>query len=185
MILMEKNRFLLFIFSFMPGAGQMYLDMMRKGLVLMTLFCGVVFCAAFFYFELLLALLPVIWFYAFFDAMNSGRLTYEERKQADKDFFVSMDQIWSGDLQAMMQKRHVFVGTVCLLAGIYILFANVLGGVIYRLDNYLPGFGGIFRKFPTLLISIFIIVWGVRLVKGDKKTEQPADFKEFEGEKHD
>ena len=30
---MERNKFLVFCFAFVPGAGQMYLGMMKKGLV--------------------------------------------------------------------------------------------------------------------------------------------------------
>lgn len=180
---MEKNRLLLFLFSFMPGAGQMYLNMMKKGLILMTLFCGVTFCAAFFYFELLLALLPVIWFYSFFDALNSGHLTYEERIAADSDFMMGLYQITSGDTKSLLKKGHAFLGVICVLLGIYILFDNVFRDLLWSLDNYLPGFRGIFHKFPTLLIAVFIIVWGVRLVRGDRKAEKPVDFKEYEGDK--
>lgn len=182
---MEKNRLLLFLFSFMPGAGQMYLNMMKKGLILMTLFCGVTFCAAFFYFELLLALLPVIWFYSFFDALNSGHLTYEERIAADANFFTDMDRVFANDMGALLKKSHLFLGTVLVLAGVYLLFNNVFSGVIRSLDNYLPGLLGIFHKFPTLLVAIFIIVWGIRLAKGGKKPEEPVDFKEYEGDKHE
>lgn len=182
---MEKNRLLLFLFSFMPGAGQMYLNMMKKGIVLMSLFCGVAFITGFFNFELLLCLLPVIWFYSFFDALNSGRLTYEERLVADRNFFTDIDQMFSADMSGMLKKSHLFFGTVLVLAGVYLLLNNVFNNLIWQLDEYLPGFRGIFHKFPTLLIAIFIIVWGIRLVKGEKKLEKPADFKEYEGDKHE
>ncbi len=182
---MEKNRLLLFLFSFIPGAGQMYLNMMKKGMVLMSLFCGVAFCAAFFYFEWLLFLLPVIWFYSFFDAINSGHLTYEERLAADKTFFTDIDHMFSSDMSGILEKSHLFLGAILVLAGIYLLFNNVFGNLIWRLDDYLPGLHGIFHKFPTLLVAIFIIVWGIRLVKGGKKPEAPTDFKEYEGDKHE
>lgn len=182
---MEKNKLLLFLFSFMPGAGQMYLDMMKKGLVLMSLFCGVVFCAAFFYFEFLLFLLPVIWFYAFFDALNSGHMTYEERKAADSNFMMGIYQISSGDTKSVLRKGHAFLGIICILLGIYILFDNVFREMIWHLEDYFPVVYTVFRKFPTLLIAIFIIVWGVKLVKGDKKADNTADFKEYEGDKHE
>lgn len=35
---MERNKFLVFCFAFVPGAGQMYLGMMKKGLVIMSAF---------------------------------------------------------------------------------------------------------------------------------------------------
>ena len=39
---MNKNRFLVFLFSLIPGAGQMYLGYMRRGICLMALFCAVI-----------------------------------------------------------------------------------------------------------------------------------------------
>lgn len=38
---MERNKFLVFCFAFVPGAGQMYLGMMKKGLVIMGAFWAV------------------------------------------------------------------------------------------------------------------------------------------------
>ena len=35
---MKKNSFLTFCFAFIPGAGEMYLGMMKKGLAVMLLF---------------------------------------------------------------------------------------------------------------------------------------------------
>lgn len=163
----------------------MYLNMMKKGIVLMTVFCGIGFCAAFFYLELLLALLPVVWFYSFFDALNSGHLTYEERIAADKSFFMDIDRMFTGDMGGILKKGHLFFGTILVLAGVYLLFNNVFNNLIWRLDEYLPGLHGIFHKFPTLLVAIFIIVWGIRLVKGEKTIGKPVDFKEYEGDKHE
>ena len=163
----------------------MYLNMMKKGIVLMTFFCGVGFIAAFFNIELLLFLLPVVWFYSFFDANNSGHLTYEERIGADQAFFSDIDRMFTGDMGGMLKKGHLFFGTILVLAGVYLLMNNVFNNLIWQLDEYLPGLHGIFHKFPTLLIAIFIIVWGIRLVKGEKPTEKPVDFKEYEGDKHE
>ena len=39
---MERNKFLVFCFAFVPGAGQMYLGMMKKGLVIMSVFWAVI-----------------------------------------------------------------------------------------------------------------------------------------------
>lgn len=163
----------------------MYLNMMKKGIVLMTFFCGVGFIAAFFNIELLLFLLPVVWFYSFFDANNSGHLTYEERIGADSDFMMGLYQMASGDTKNVLKKGHAFLGVIFVLLGLYLLFDNVFRDLLWSLDSYLPGFRGIFHKFPTLLIAIFIIVWGIRLVKGEKPTEKPVDFKEYEGDKHE
>ena len=37
---MMKNGILTFLFAFCPGAGQMYQGYMKRGLSLITMFCG-------------------------------------------------------------------------------------------------------------------------------------------------
>ena len=67
---MRKSSFLTFCFAFIPGAGQMYLGMMKKGTAIMALFAALSFLSGFLNLGILLAALPVIWFYSFFDTFN-------------------------------------------------------------------------------------------------------------------
>ena len=67
---MKKSSFWTFVFSLFPGAGHMYLGLMKKGASLMLLFCLTIALSGFLNLSFLLILLPVIWFYSFFDAMN-------------------------------------------------------------------------------------------------------------------
>lgn len=188
---MEKSRLLLFLFSFMPGAGQMYLGMMKKGVCFMTLFCGIFSFTILFRLEFVLFLLPIVWFYSFFDSFNSGHFTYEERMVQDADFFFDLSGFLGEHLDGILAKRHVFIGAASIFLGVYILLNHVLRSWIYCLDEFVPGLAatviGIFNKLPTCVIAIIIIWWGIRLMKGEtKSTSLPAaDFKEFEGEHHE
>jgi len=40
---MERSKFWAFVFSFMPGAGEMYLGLKRKGTEIMLIFLGIFF----------------------------------------------------------------------------------------------------------------------------------------------
>ena len=84
---MERNKFLVFCFAFVPGAGQMYLGMMKKGLVIMGAFWAVIAIAVMLNLGVLFVFLPIIWFYAFFDTFNSARYHADQRLQMDYKFW--------------------------------------------------------------------------------------------------
>ena len=66
---MRKSRILTFLFALWPGAGQMYLGYMKRGVSLMGIFCLLISITGFLNLSFLFFLLPVIWFYAFFDTL--------------------------------------------------------------------------------------------------------------------
>ncbi|HHY97644.1 MAG TPA: hypothetical protein GX509_02770 [Firmicutes bacterium] len=78
-----KSSFLVFLFALIPGAGQMYLGLMNRGLQIMAFFFGALFIAGAVGrpFDQLWSVLvaPVTWFYSFFDTFQiSGRLARGE-----------------------------------------------------------------------------------------------------------
>lgn len=74
---MRKSRILTFLFALWPGAGQMYLGYMKRGVSLMGIFCLLISITGFLNLSFLFFLLPVIWFYAFFDTLNLRSMSYE------------------------------------------------------------------------------------------------------------
>ena len=75
----KKSRFLAILFGFCPGAGQMYLGKMNRGLTLMSLFFGDIALGVIF--PPMLFILPLIWFYAFFDSLNLSGLNATQLEQ--------------------------------------------------------------------------------------------------------
>ena len=80
---MRKSRILTFLFALWPGAGQMYLGYMKRGVSLMGVFCLLIAITGFLNLGILFFLLPVIWFYAFFDTLNLRSMSYEFLPQDD------------------------------------------------------------------------------------------------------
>ena len=74
---MRKSKILTFLFALFPGAGQMYLGYMKRGVSLMTAFFLVFALMGFLGMSFLAFFLPVIWFYAFFDTLNLRSMSYE------------------------------------------------------------------------------------------------------------
>lgn len=187
---MEKNRLFTFLFAFMPGAGQMYLGMMKKGIILMSSFLVFFAIASYFGFYFTICILPVIWFYAFFDTMNMRHLGYETRIQMDEDFFEStirfLDNLSDGNAYNLLNKRHVVLGVICVIIGSYTLIERVLFRVINSAFDLPYWINSLFYSIPTIVVAFFIIGFGLYLVKGDKKeTKREDEFIEYKGDNHE
>ena len=70
----KKHGFWLFIFSLLPGAGEMYMGFFKQGIGLMAQFSFVLMLAAYLNIGPLLFILPIIWFYSFFHVHNLASL---------------------------------------------------------------------------------------------------------------
>ena len=66
----QKRGFWLFIFSLIPGAGEMYMGFKKQGISIMFLFWGVFAIGACTGMDWLVFLIPIIWFYSFFNVHN-------------------------------------------------------------------------------------------------------------------
>ena len=102
---MRINGFFLFCCACVPGAGQMYLGYMKRGLCLISLFClNLMFCMML---PFLGVFLPVIWMYAFFDSFNLRRqLRTGNFPMDDYLFHPEQDQT----LAQLLHARHRLAG---------------------------------------------------------------------------
>lgn len=66
----RPSKGLTFFLSFASGVGHLYLGAMTRGLQFMLLFAGAIALSNYLAVDFLPYLLPVIWFYALFDAMQ-------------------------------------------------------------------------------------------------------------------
>ena len=104
---MRKSRILTFLFALWPGAGQMYLGYMKRGVSLMGIFCLLISITGFLNLSFLFFLLPVIWFYAFFDTLNLRSMSYEFLPQDD------FSSIW---IRCPAARCSTFSRDICLSA---------------------------------------------------------------------
>ena len=182
-----KSSFLTFVFSLIPGAGQMYLGMMKKGAAIMAAFWGIIALSSFFRLDFLLFAAPIIWFYAFFDTLNSRKLPEEERVARDDQFMKDLQKYlhfdWEHSFVNPKHKRHLIIGIAAIVIGSYMILRNFLfgwSGIIYRY----PLLYDFISSLPTLLIAAAIIILGIYLVRG-KKQPLEDEIVEFKGDDED
>lgn len=165
----KRNGFLTFCFSCLPGAGQMFLGFTKTGVSLMTIFFSLVAAVSWLGLDAILFLLPVVWFYAFFDAMNKNSLPEEEfeKLQDDYIFFGFMDEFGTF-FKGRYQK--IVLAVILIVIGLHMLFTNgieilSLAGIDISYEVYRI----IFDFIPQTVIGLLIIIAGVYLIAGKKK----------------
>lgn len=166
----KKNKLLTFLWSLIPGAGEMYLGFMKQGVSLMAGFWVLCALAGFFKMEILLFLAPVIWFYSFFNTNNLNSLPDDEFYALEDDYVFHIQLLIQN--KAFIQKYKKLIALVLVIFGCSILwnifstliFTYVLPTVylseeIYRLLYYLG------RSVPQFVVGVGIIIAGWYLIK--------------------
>jgi flagellar biosynthesis protein FlhB len=170
----RKSKFFTFIFSLLPGAGHMFMGFMKTGVSFMSAFFLIIFVASWLNIGPLLYILPVLWFFAFFDCINKYYSSDEEFAQYEDKYLFSLDSIIK-NYGHIFKKQGLYAGILLIIFGVYLIFNNVM----YNLWGYLPEsiyrfISSITRIFPQLVIGIVIILVGIRLILV-KKEEYERD----------
>lgn len=148
----ENKKVVTLALSVIPGAGHMYLGHQKRGLIFMGIFFFTIFFMGFLNISFLVFLLPLIWFYSFFDA-------YHTLKGKDTEDI---------DISAILPKiNHKYIGGALIVVGVLVMFQNIVYPIIgqyldYRFANY----------FQTLIVSLLFIIGGIKILKGKKHFEQ-------------
>ena len=181
----KKSRFWLFIWSFVPGAGHMYLGFMKMGISLMLGFMTLIAVAALTNLGVL-AIFPVaVYVYSFFHANNLGALD-------DAEFYAVKDQYLFGlegldSLEKMRvsisKKYRKVTAAVLIIVGVIVIWQTVFN-LLYDIFgwNYLRTIYYFTRdELPRIVFGIAIIWFGIGLIRG-KKVDSIEGNRSIDGE---
>ena len=165
----QKHGFWVFIFSLIPGAGEMYMGFKKQGLSIMLLFWGSIALASITGLGWLAMFLPVIWFYSFFNVHNLKSLSEEEFYSVEDNYILHMDQL-SGDMGKFLQKHQSAAAWVLILLGICILWSRFTS-LLYLIvpTNMADYVYNICNSLPQIVIAAGIIAAGIYLLTQQKK----------------
>lgn len=168
---MKRNKFLTFLFSLIPGAGHMFMGFMKIGISFMAAFTLVIFLASWLDISPLLFILPLLWFYSFFDCMNRRYSSDEEFAVLEDYYLFSIDKLLARGSQ-IFRIRRPMAGVLLLLLGIYLVWNNILLQIRrmgYFSDEVLETMRAITNMAPQLILGVVIIIIGIKLILGRKK----------------
>lgn len=170
----KKNTFLTYVFSFVPGAAEMYMGFMKSGLSLLVAFVipfivtGMLYEA-----DYIVMLSGIIYCVAFFHAINIATAPDDEFCAFEDKFiweeYLSVNN--SGTSPAVYKKWSAVALIFFGACGIWSLFRDG----IFRMLGFLSERDSIIVKSvlnntPRLVFSVLIIVFGIKLIRGKKKT---------------
>ncbi|MCH3964421.1 MAG: hypothetical protein LKE46_09085 [Clostridium sp.] len=168
---MKKGNFLTVVFSFLPGAGHMYMGFMKMGLSFMSLFFFIIFLSSWLHIGPLLFVLPLIWFYSFFDCINKQYMPEEKFNMLQDEYMFSMDKILKFDGN-LFKKRRLFFGVLLILLGIYLVWDNLKYALAPYMDSRVYDFiCGLGTIVPQVVVGAVITVIGIKLIIGRKKED--------------
>ena len=166
----RKSRFFTFIFSFIPGAAEMYMGFMKNGVTLMLAFFMSFLPFTFLSSLGILSLIGgVVWFFAFFHARNVAGLSDEE--------FYSMEDkyIWEefSDFKGIGVERNTlrkWIAVILIVLGVAQLW-NYIYELMVRMipESYWDVIYPVLRDIPQVVMAILVILFGVYLIIGKKK----------------
>ncbi len=175
----KKSNFLTFCFSLLPGAGQMYMGFMKRGSSLMAFFFLTIFLSTWLGLGPLMFLMPIIWFYAFFDTHNLRSMPDDEF-YAMEDDFVILPEYAKAKAKEIQDKYRYILAVVLIVIGLSILwnnFVDILGSVLPRFAySFLHRFGNL---IPQLFVACAIIAFGIYLIRGKKQDLDSVDRNKF------
>ncbi|MDE5863558.1 MAG: hypothetical protein K2H34_04340, partial [Lachnospiraceae bacterium] len=121
----QKKGFWVFFFSLIPGAGELYMGFQKMGLSIMILFWGCIACAALLEFNALIFLLPIIWFYSFFNVHNLKCLTEEEFLSVEDHSIFPTEELAVNRESFIRQYRNI-LAILLIVFGVFGLWSNTL-----------------------------------------------------------
>ena len=179
----QKHGFWLFIFSLIPGAGEMYMGFKKQGLSIMLLFWGIIAIGSLTGLDWLLFLIPVIWFYSFFNVHNLKSLSEEEFYSIEDSCIFHMDE-FTGDINSLIIHHRKLTAALLIIFGVSVLLNNIIDFFYMILPGYLAdAFRAFAYHLPQLVIAVCIIFAGIYILthkKEELEDEQLCDHKEEE-----
>ncbi len=162
----KKSKSIATFLSIFPGAGHLYLGLQRRGIQLMAAFLFSIYILDLLRLGIFLFLIPIIWFYSFFDGLQKAS-RYGEETVEDVPII------------AYFLNHQKWVGIGLILLGLYYLVMNVLIpafspvltrlihiDVMYWVQSYFLPY------FQTGLVCVLLIGGGMKLLAGSKRKRE-------------
>ncbi len=145
---------------------------MRRGLSLMAAACLVIMTAILVDGIGVAFLFPLIWFYAFFDAINLNNMPPQLfADTADEPFYTYLTES-KRLLGKLSEKSKTMLGVIVICVGGFLLLRNI-SVVFYDImpDSVYYFLRHVFNMMPRIAVALLIIWIGIRVIIGSTKNK--------------
>lgn len=169
---MNKNLFLTFIFSLIPGAGQMYQEYMKRGLSILTIFVICIGISIVVNMSAFLIPIPIIIIYSFFDNFKLRNMSKRGEELLEDRFIWEEIENEGNFFSNIFRKRNLLLGIILIVIGIYFFLDSFLLKVLHGTNINVKIINAIYyatRYTPTLFVSIISIGVGTKLISNKEE----------------
>lgn len=166
----KKSGFWRFIFSFMPGAAEMYMGFMKSGLSMMAIFLlSFMLPAVFHISDIFIAFTFLIYVYSFFHAHNYGGLELEDFAKMD-DKYIWEELAEGKDFNISDAKSRKWMAIILIVVGVGMLWGNMEYFVLSLIpDEMWDMIYPYISNIPGVVVALALILLGIKLIKGKKE----------------
>ena len=175
---MKKNKLATFLFSLVPGAGEMYYGMYKSGCSIMGLFMGIAALALFVQLEELLFSLPVVWFYSFCHVHNLKHMSAEAFEQ-EKDEMLFGQWLNQISIKKTSAQANKMIAVFLIAIGGILVWTNLCD----LLDVFPIHYEFVYfikYRFPQLVLGVLIVLAGIWLIRGKKAELDQEEAEDLE-----
>lgn len=155
----RKSRTMGLLLAVVPGASHMYLGLMKRGVQFMILFFGSIYILDILGLSLFLFLVPLIWFYAFFDALQQvGR--YGQEALSDRPLIANFDanRVWIGVLLVALGLYYVLKTIIMPVLSVHV---QPIASLLYEAEPYIR----------NAVVALLLIGGGVKLLRVSERAK--------------
>ncbi|WP_249344785.1 multi-tm2 domain protein [Paenibacillus sp. Marseille-Q4541] len=158
----KRSKVIATLLAAFPGAGQMYLGLQKRGLQLMLLFFGSIYILDLLNLSLFLFLIPIIWFYSFFDGLQLSS-KYGREPLLDRPVIEG----WN--------RYQGWIGAALLFLGIYYILLRLVVPELENRFESLQIFYSLQSYMNTIVVSLLLIGGGLKLLFSPKRKEDEGE----------
>ncbi|AOZ97596.1 hypothetical protein [Butyrivibrio hungatei] len=165
----KKNAFMTFIFSFMPGAAELYMGFNKSGFSLLAIFMIFACVMAGGISDIFMGFVAIIYIVSFFHARSVASMDAEEFATFE-DRYIWEEYLGEGSVKFTDKKVRTWGAVLLIIFGTSILWGYIKD-IFCRIipDSMWGDLYPIVDGLPQIVIAVILIVIGVLLIKGKKK----------------
>ena len=188
----KKIRFWTFVLSLIPGASEMYMGFMKNGISIMSVFfLSFIVPSVLRTSDVFILFAGLVWFFAFFHAGNLAscdNVTLETME----DRFIWEEYFTGFSFHIPDRVLRTWGAGIMIIYGLILLWDSFSNIVLNMLTHLLPEsvmlgwVYSLFDQIPQVVVSMVIIVIGLRLIRGKREAiERQDDYAEYRKDGND
>ena len=166
----KRGKFTTFLCSLIPGAAEMYMGFMKKGISLMAIFilCFVV-PSVLRVSDVFILFAVLVWFYSFFHARNLAACKEEEFQQLSDEYVLS-SFIEGREIKITNPSLRKWGAIILIVYGVTQLWHTIARWIYYLIPDHMWEAASMFvDEVPQVLVALVIIIIGFKLIAGKKE----------------